>query len=191
MKVPLYEDVAAITGIVVAAGGLILTQVTEDHLYDGLASIGIGVILAFVAWELGTDSRRLLIGEAILVETRHKIEEITLSFPEVVEVLRLLTMHLGPSSALMTAEINVVDGLDTDQIEDLLEDITRKVQSEVPEITQTFIELHPEGKTGEPTEAPCRRQLFPHSGAIDLRGALRRPGRPHLYPRRRDGPAST
>jgi cation diffusion facilitator family transporter len=152
MKVPLYEDVAAITGIVVAAGGLVLTQVTGDHLYDGLASIGIGVILVFVAWELGTDSRRLLIGEAIPAETRHKIEEIMLSFPEVVEVLRLLTMHLGPNSALMTAEINVVDGLDTDQIEDLLERITRKVRSEVPEITQTFLELHPEGKTGDPTQ---------------------------------------
>lgn len=152
MKVPLYEDVAAIVGIVVAVAGLVLTQVTGDHLYDGLASIGIGVILVFVAWELGTDSRRLLIGEAIPSETRHKIEEIMLSFPEVVEVLRLLTMHLGPNSALMTAEINVVDGLDTDQIEDLLERITRKVRSEIPEISQTFIELHPEGKSGDPEQ---------------------------------------
>jgi len=152
MKVPLYEDVAALTGIAVAATGLFLTQITGNHVYDGLASIGIGLILVFVAWELGTDSRRLLIGEAMPAETRQKIEEIMLSFPEVVEVLRLLTMHLGPNSALLTAEINVVDGLDTDQIEDLLERITQKIRSEVPEVTQTFIELHPEGKTGDPEQ---------------------------------------
>jgi cation diffusion facilitator family transporter len=152
MKVPLYEDVAAITGIAVATTGLFLTQVTGNHVYDGLASIGIGIILVFVAWELGTDSRRLLIGEAMPAETRRKIEEIMVSFPEVTEVLRLLTMHLGPNSALLTAEINVVDGLDTDQIEDLLERITQKIRSEVPEVTQTFIELHPEGKTGAPEQ---------------------------------------
>ncbi|HJQ29785.1 MAG TPA: cation diffusion facilitator family transporter [Rubrobacter sp.] len=153
MKVPLYEDVAAILGIAVAAAGLFLTQITGDHAYDGLASIGIGVILVFVAWELGTDSRRLLIGEAMPPEARKKIEEIMLSFPEVTEVLRLLTMHLGPNSALLTAEIHVVDGLDTDQIEDLLERITRKICFEVPEVTQTFIELHPEGKSGDPTQS--------------------------------------
>lgn len=150
MKVPLYEDVAAIAGIAVAATGLFLTQITGNHVYDGLASIGIGIILIFVAWELGTDSRRLLIGEAMSPEARRKIEEIMLSFPEVAEVLRLLTMHLGPNSALLTAEINVVDDLTTDEIEDLLEHITQKVRSEVPEVTQTFIELHPEGKTGDP-----------------------------------------
>ena len=150
MKVPLYEDVAALTGIAVAATGLVLTQITDNHVYDGLASIGIGVILIFVAWELGTDSRRLLIGEAMPAETRQKIEEIMVSFSEVTEVLRLLTMHLGPNSALLTAEINVVDGLNTDQIEDLLERITQKVRSEIPEVTQTFIELHPEGKSGDP-----------------------------------------
>jgi cation diffusion facilitator family transporter len=152
MKVPLYEDVAAITGIAVAAIGLFLSEITGNHVYDGLASIGIGVILVFVAWELGTDSRRLLIGEAMPPETRQKIEEIMVSFPEVTEVLRLLTMHLGPNSALLTAEINVVDGLDTDQIEDLLERITQKIRSEVLEVTQTFIELHPEGKTGDPEQ---------------------------------------
>jgi cation diffusion facilitator family transporter len=152
MKVPLYEDVAAITGIAVAAAGLLLTQITGSHVYDGLASIGIGVILVFVAWELGTDSRRLLIGEAMPPEARQKMEEIMTSFPEVTEVLRLLTMHLGPNSALLTAEIHVVDGLTTDEIEDLLERITQEISSEVPEVTQTFIELHPEGKSGDPEQ---------------------------------------
>jgi cation diffusion facilitator family transporter len=149
MKVPLYEDVAALMGIAVAATGLLLTQVTGSHVYDGIASISVGLILVFVAWELGTDSRGLLIGEAMSPAARERIEEIMVSFPEVTEVLRLLTMHLGPDTALLTSEIHVRDGLTTEQIEVLLERITEEVRGAVPEVTQTFIELHPEGKAGD------------------------------------------
>lgn len=51
---------------------------------------------------------------------------------------------------LVNAEIQVVDGLDTDRIEDLLERITQTMREEVPEVAQTFIELHPPGREGRP-----------------------------------------
>lgn len=143
MKVPLYEDAAALTGVVIAAAGLFLTQTSGNAIFVGLASIGVGVVLLVVAWELGTDSRRLLLGESMLPEDRERIRETIASFPEVAEVLRLLTMHLGPNSVLVNAEIHVVDGLDTDQVEDLLERITRKIRGEAPEVVQTFIEPPP------------------------------------------------
>jgi divalent metal cation (Fe/Co/Zn/Cd) transporter len=143
MKVPLYEDAAALTGLLTAATGLLLTQITRNSLFDGIASIGVGVILVLVAWKLGTDSRELLLGQAMLPEGRERILEVLLSFPEVTDVLRLLTMHLGPEAVLMNAEIHVVDGLDTDGIEELLERMTAAIRCEVPEVSQTFIELHP------------------------------------------------
>ncbi len=99
-----------------------------------------------VAWELGTDSRRLLLGESILPEDRQRIRRIMLSFPEITEVLRLFTMHLGPNSVLVNAEIHAVNGLDTDRIEELLERTTAAIRREVPEVTQTFIELHPRAR---------------------------------------------
>ena len=143
LKVPLYEDAAALTGLVIAAAGLFLTQTTGNQVYDGLASIGVGLVLIFVAWELGTDSRALLLGESMLPEDRERLHEIVRSFPEVREVLRLITMHLGPHSVLVNAEVHLADELETDQIEDLLERITRKIRTEIPEAQQTFIELHP------------------------------------------------
>jgi cation diffusion facilitator family transporter len=142
MKVPLYEDAAALTGVVIAAAGLLLVQLTGNAVFDGIASIGVGIVLLIVAWELGRDSRALLLGEAVLPEDRERIREAMLSFPEVTDVLRLLTMHLGPNSVLVNAEIHLVDGLDTDQVEGLLERVTRRVQGEVPEVAQTFIEPH-------------------------------------------------
>jgi cation diffusion facilitator family transporter len=143
MKVPLYEDAAALAGVLIVAAGLFLVQITGDAIFDGIASIGVGVVLLVVAWELGSDSRRLLLGEAMLPEDRERIREVLLSFPEVTDVLRLLTMHLGPDAVLMNAEIHVVDGLDTDRVEELMERITAAIRREVPEVTQTFIELHP------------------------------------------------
>ncbi len=149
LKVPLYEDVAALTGLIIAAAGLFLTQTTGVTLYDGLASIGVGMVLMGVAWELGTDSRRLLLGEAVPPEDEQRLRETIASFDEVTECIRLLTMHLGPNSVLVNAEIHVVDGLDTDQIEDLLERITQALRDEMPEVAHTFIELHPPGKPGQ------------------------------------------
>jgi cation diffusion facilitator family transporter len=148
MKVPLYEDAAALAGLAIAAAGLLLTQLTGNHVYDGIASIGVGVILGFVAFELGADSRALLLGEAVPPEDEERLREIMTSFEEVTDVLRLLTMHLGPDAVLVNTEIHVVDGLETDHIEDLLERITQRMREELPEVAQTFIELHPPGKVG-------------------------------------------
>jgi cation diffusion facilitator family transporter len=151
MKVPLYEDADALAGLLIALAGLFLTQATGNPLFDGLASVGIGVVLIIVAWELGTESRGLLLGEAMLPENRERVREVMASFPEVEDVLRLLTMHLGPNSALVNAEVHLVDGLKTDKIEDLLERMTRAIRREVPEVNHTFIELHPAGRAGRQT----------------------------------------
>lgn len=149
LKVPLYEDVAALIGIAIAALGLVLTQLTGSHVYDGMASIGVGLVLIFVAFQLGTDSRHLLLGEAVPPEDEERLRKVITSFSEVTEVLRLLTMHLGPSAVLVNTEIHVVDGLETNQIEELLERMTQAMRSEVPEVAHTFIELHPPGRVGQ------------------------------------------
>jgi cation diffusion facilitator family transporter len=157
MKVPLYEDAAALMGVVIAASGLFLVQLTGNALFDGIASIGVGVVLLVVAWELGRDSRALLLGEAVLPEDRELIREVMLSFPEITNVFRLLTMHLGPSDVLVNAEIHLADGLDTDEVEDLLERVTRKVRDEVPEVKQTFIEPHPTKRASQMPDGNAQR----------------------------------
>jgi len=148
MKVPLYEDTAALAGLVIAAAGLFATQLTGNSVYDGMASIGVGVVLSIVAFQLGADSRALLIGQAVPQEDRHRVHETIAGFDEVKEILRLLTMHLGPNAVLVNAEIHVVDGLDTDQIEELIERITHALQETLPEASEVFIELRPSKQPG-------------------------------------------
>src|SRR5215211_5991143 len=92
--------------------------------------------------------RTLLIGAAAPQEDRQRVHETIAAFKEVNEILRLLTMHLGPNAVLVNAEIHVVDGLNTDQIEELIEQITRAIREEVPEADQIFIELRPPKQPG-------------------------------------------
>lgn len=149
MKVPLFEDAAALAGVVIAAIGLFLVQTSGNAIFDGAASIGIGLVLLYVAIQLGSESRGLLIGEGVPLEDRDHIRGVMESFPEVSRVLRLLTMHLGPHDVLVNAEVHLVDGLDTDQIEGIVERISQRLREENPKITQTFIELHGPGGTTE------------------------------------------
>ena len=149
MKVPLYEDSAALVGLVIAFAGLLLSEISGNHVFDGVASITIGVLLIYVAYELGKDSRALLLGEAVPPDDEERLRETITGFEEVNDIVRLLTMHLGPDSVLVNAEIHVVDRMNTDQIEDLISRITHEIGEKMPDVTQTFLELHPPNQEGQ------------------------------------------
>src|ERR1051325_6643152 len=131
-KTVLFEDSAALLGIVIAAAGLYLT---EHHAgpgggayWDGVASISIGFVLAVVAFALARSSRGLLLGEAATEKTREAIRAAILSHPNVCEVVELLTMHLGPKQILINAHVNFRDELETDDIEQTINEVEQKIK---------------------------------------------------------------
>jgi len=140
-KTVFYEDGAALTGLAIAAAGLGLSEATGNEMWDGLASLGIGVVLAAVAYILGSQSRRLLLGSAAHVDTRTAIAETLRSFPEVETIVRVLTMQLGSHSVLVTGELQVRRELGLDAIEDLMLRIDARLAETVPEVSDTFWEL--------------------------------------------------
>lgn len=148
IKVPLYEDTAALVGIIIAAAGLLLSQLTGSAIPDAIGSFAVGAVLVFVSWRLTVDSRALLLGEAVPAEHEKCLYEVINSFDEVEEILRLLTMQISPEAVLVNAEIHVAEGLETEEIEDLLERISQTMREEVSEVSQTFLELHEAGHVG-------------------------------------------
>jgi cation diffusion facilitator family transporter len=103
VKVNLFEDSAAVVGLVLAALGVGLSQLTGSPVWDGVASIAIGVLLVAVAIKLGMDSRDLLIGRAADPEVQKLIREEIESRPGVDALLELRTMHMGPDSLIVAA----------------------------------------------------------------------------------------
>ncbi len=142
LKTALYEDIAATTGVVLAAAGLALLQLTGNALYDGIASILIGVVLIAVAIMLGRETRDLLLGAAASKRTRTAIRAAIGEFPEVVSIVDLLTMQLGLDSVLLTGEINIQDELGTDDIERLLNRLATRIREAAPEVRNIYLEPH-------------------------------------------------
>jgi len=145
LKTVFFEDSAAIAGLLLAAGGLTLSELAHDEVWDGVASVSIGFVLAGVSIMLGMQARNLLLGAAASEEVREALHRAVTSFPEVTHVVRLLSMQLGSHSVLVTGELEVGRGLNTDQIEDLLARIDEKIAAEVPDVTDTFWELRRRG----------------------------------------------
>jgi cation diffusion facilitator family transporter len=151
VKVVLAEDSAAVAGVLVALAGLSLVEVTHDPIWDGLASIAIGLILALVAYTIGRDAKRLLIGEAASAEDRQAIEGALAGHPAVLAVSELLTMQIGPEDILVAARLELEDTLSTTSLEHAMDELQRDVRGAVSAVQQVFIDPTP--ATKQPTVA--------------------------------------
>src|SRR6185437_15082854 len=140
VKVNLFEDSAAVVGLILAALGVGLDQLTGSHVWDGVASIAIGVLLVVVAVKLGMDSRELLIGRAADPEVQKLIREEIESRPGVDELLELRTMHMGPDNIIVAARVALHDDLGADQAEDLADEIDRVLSEKLPMQPNVFID---------------------------------------------------
>jgi cation diffusion facilitator family transporter len=147
-KTVLFEDSAAVIGILVAFAGVALHQATGDQLYDGLASVAIAVLLAVVAVALGRDTRDLLIGEAATPEERQAISEIIEAHPAVEDLLELLTMALAPDRLLVAARIDLADGLSADEIERASSDLDGELRERIPTVWEVFLDATARSEAG-------------------------------------------
>lgn len=140
MFVVLFEDCAAMLGLFVALTGIMLAQITGNALWDGVASVIIGLILAFTAIWLAHETKGLLIGEGAnkdIVEGIHRIASEQESIEKINEVL---TLHMGPEFILVNMSISFKSHLPVGNIEKAIEIITKDIKEEFPIAKKVFIE---------------------------------------------------
>jgi cation diffusion facilitator family transporter len=143
-KTVIFEDSAALLGIIIAMGGLLLGQYrvwpAEGRLWDGIASITIGVVLAIVAFSLARSSRGLLLGEAATRKSVNALRKAVKSHPNVVGIAELLTMHLAPKQILVNAHINLKNDLTNAEIIETIAEIEKKMKQAEPKVDKIFLE---------------------------------------------------
>lgn len=154
-KTVFWEDSAALVGLLVAAAGLTIAELSGNEHWDGVASVVIGFVLAGVALVLGNQARSLLLGAAAGAQTRETIWKTVAEFPEVNDIVRLLTMQIGTHSILVTGELAVEESLTTGDIEQLMARIDSRLTEAVPEVSDTFWELKHSPPPGENGAAPA------------------------------------
>jgi cation diffusion facilitator family transporter len=140
VKVALFEDSTAVVGLIIAALGVGLRQLTGSPVWDGGASIAIGVLLVVVAVKLGMDSKELLTGRAASPQMEQLIREEIESQPGVDALLELLTMHMGPDSLIVAARVALNDELHADEAEDLADEVDSRLSEKLPLKPHVFID---------------------------------------------------
>ena len=157
-KTVLFEDSAALLGIIIAGIGIYLTDhhtgPGDGAYWDGVASITIGLVLAVVAFVLARSSRGLLLGEAANKKSLVAIKEAIESHPNVVRVVELLTMHLAPKEILINAHINLRDDLVTGDIITTIEEIEGLIQRAEPKVEKIFLEAARASESSEQNVVP-------------------------------------
>jgi cation diffusion facilitator family transporter len=141
VKTVASEDTVAVIGVFVALAGTALHQVTGDELWDGVASLVIAALLAYVAVVLGRDTKELLIGEAADPSVRLGAYDALSSRPEVEAVGHLLTMQLGPTSVLVVARIRVRDDLHGSEVTALCAELEDEIERRHHDVSQVYLDV--------------------------------------------------
>ena len=140
VKTVAFEDTAALVGILLAAGGITLHTLSGSGIWDGIASILIGILLVGVAISLGSSSKRNLIGEAMPETARTGITKVINESVGVDVVVELLTMRLGPDDVLVAARVDVDDAATGGDLERVADDVERRIRVAYPEVRHVFLD---------------------------------------------------
>ena len=135
----LLENGAAMAGIIAAAIGLMLSQITGDPFYDGAASVVIGTILGFTAALLAYESKGLLIGEAADPVLVRNLRELACDQPGVVGVGHVLTVHSSPDQITVMMNVDFKDDMLAGQVERIVCRIEEDARERWPAVRRLFV----------------------------------------------------
>jgi len=155
-----FEDSAAILGLVFAFIGVAVGHVLQNPYFDGGASIAIGVMLCSIALWLAKESKQLLVGEAADPELVASFTRVAEADAAVRRAGRVLTMHLGPRDVLLNVGVEFEPDISVAEIHRAVHRIERSLEREYPEVRRIYIEVErfdAEGHEVDPLE-PTRRE---------------------------------
>ena len=138
--VVLFEDSAAMLGLIVAFVGIALSQYTGLLIFDGIASIVIGLILGVTAAWLAYETKGLLIGESADPNIVTGITNLANNYNFISGVNEVLTMHMGPNYILLNLSVNLKDAMDVSNVEENISTLTSRIKKEYPLVKRVFIE---------------------------------------------------
>ncbi len=148
LPVVLLEDFGALIGLVLALVGVGLAVLTGNGRWDGVGTLGIGILLGIIAIVLAVETKSLLIGEVAAPDVVRRIEQALLAGPEIERIIHLRTVHLGPDELLVAAKIAVAHDDTAATVAQGIDAAERRVREAAP--TARVIYLEPDLYRREP-----------------------------------------
>lgn len=140
MKTVALEDSVAIIGLLIALAGVWLSQVTHSEVWDGIASIAIGLTLTLAAWELARSNQRLLVGAAGDPRLVQALQEWLGTQQEVTKVIDLRTMRVGADELLVCGGVDYEDDLTVGEIEQQMDDVVQRLRERFPDVKHVYLQ---------------------------------------------------
>ncbi|TPI30567.1 cation transporter [Mesorhizobium sp. B3-1-9] len=149
----LFEDSAALLGLIVAFAGILSAELLEIPELDGVGSIGIAIILGATAIFLARESKGLLLGEPASSEVQKKVLAIVQEDPAVQRANGILSVHIGPEEIVAGLSIEFEDHLTAPEIEACVERLEARLKQEMPQISRLFVKPQTTGTWEQRREA--------------------------------------
>lgn len=140
LPVVLLEDIAALTGLIFALFGVGLTALTGNGLFDGIATILIGVLLIAIAVIIGIEVKSLLVGEGASDEDLLKIETALLASKDIDRIIHMKTLYVGPDEFMIGAKVSVSATMTMNEVSAVVNLAERRIRSSVPAARIIYIE---------------------------------------------------
>ncbi len=140
IPVILLEDSGAMFGLLLALGGVGLTVATGNPVWDGIGTLGIGVLLVVIAGFLTWEMKSLLIGESATDADTQAIVSAVRDAPDVARIIDLRTQHIGPEEVLVAGKVEFTRGLSQAEVADAIDGAERAVRDAVPHTIQIYLE---------------------------------------------------
>jgi cation diffusion facilitator family transporter len=140
LPVVLLEDFGALIGLLFALIGVVLTAVTHSGVWDGVATLAIGALLACAATILGVETKSLLLGEGASEQQVRRICAALVDGDVVTSVIHMRTLHLGPDELLVAAKIGVEHDDTAAQVARAIDEAEARVRAAVPIATVIYLE---------------------------------------------------
>jgi len=134
------ENSAAVLGLFLALGALLIAKQTNDGRWDAIGSLAIGGVLVGVAIFLAREIKGLLVGEAADPALLAVVHELAAADPHIEQVIRILSVQQGPGEILVAMKLKFHKGLDSDRLVDGINAFEKQLHVRVPEIKWCFIE---------------------------------------------------
>ncbi|MET0304117.1 MAG: cation diffusion facilitator family transporter [Microbacteriaceae bacterium] len=140
LPVVLLEDVAALVGLVLALGGVGLTVITGDTMWDAIGTIAIGLLLVLVAVILGIETKSLLVGEGATPDDVQRIREVFNEHREVEALIHMKTLYLGPEELMIAAKVAFPSQTRLGEIASSINSVETDLRRAIPHARVIYIE---------------------------------------------------
>ncbi len=140
VPVVLLEDSGALVGLALALAGVALAQLTHDPVWDGIGTVGIGVLLGVIAVVLAVEMKSLLIGESATEAAQQAIRAAIEGHTGVDGLIHMRTMHLGPDELLVAAKVDFGRSIDVAALSVAVDEVEVAIRAAVPTARVIYLE---------------------------------------------------